>query len=725
LSKTDFGFRIADCGLEDNALAFRNPGYPLGAAIRNRSCRFGLILFSFAAFLAVLSGCREPETASATRTQQTSLQRDDRGEALIIAAAQQLGDLPSAVDTELRPPTVILDANKSGTGADVVAIAVANPNIPGNPVNLIGVPPDRPGRFKSLGVRSGDILKYYIIEDETVDEERQLTGFARRLAKELTIGQVIDDNSLIIEGSLPEQVLFPAKLEVWRNLDDRLEEINRKLLDYARKQQPPLGWEPGPDERVLVQIVAWLNQWLRQVEPKTDWKRDALIDTLPPDLLSNENLSSKLDAKALAAQVFGPYDEQLLQEAVWLRDISRWAQGDDFNDLARATALFDWTIRNVQLVPDENALPHRPWRTLVDGRGTADERAWVYALLCRQQALDVVMLEVPVVGDQQSAKSEPTSPQHPVPSPLPYYLPALVLDGQLYLFDTRLGLPIPGPGGEGVATLAQVQQDDAILRQLDLDGAPYPLKSEALKNAVARVVVSPFELSRRAMQLESKLTGDNHLVLTVVPSNVVERLKTIPTLSGVALWDVPFRTLHEQLSLSETERTLEALAFEPFAKRPLLWKARMRHFQGRRERDRKSEDDGVDDHREAVQLYTNPSVRPLDTKIAQVSSADERRVDTTAKRAATYWVGLLSFDEGKFNIAEDWLRRSGLGDDESPWSAGTRYNLARALEAQDEFDEAVKLLEEDTSPQRHGNQLRARMLRAKAAKAKAEADEAR
>ncbi len=109
-------------------------------------------------------------------------------------------------------------------------------------------------------------------------------------------------------------------------------------------------------------------------------------------------------------------------------------------------------------MPDENALPHRPWQILLYGRGTAEQRAWVFALLCRQQGLDVVMLELAgaerPVGSKQPAARQPRDD---------FWLPAAGVDGQLYLFDTRLGLPIPGPGGEGVATLDQVQQDDDAL----------------------------------------------------------------------------------------------------------------------------------------------------------------------------------------------------------------------------------------------------------------------
>jgi len=725
---TNCGFRISNFGLKGRALAIRKPQ----SAIRSEVSLTYIASLVSVLIVFFLPGCKEPEATTDTRAQQASLQRADRGEALIDAAAAQLADLPSGVDTELRPPTPILDASKSANGADVMAICTRQPSAPDGPLNAVSVSSQN-SRFRGVGVRSGDILRFFIVPDETLDEQRRQEGFGRHLAMEFTVSQVVDDFNLFLEKGvsptvaknyvgqmigdqsllndalLAQGLIIPAKIEIWRNVDDRLRDITRVLLDYVQKQQPAIHWEPGPDKQVLLKVVEWLNQWLRQVDPETEWKRDPLIDDIEPALLDSDKLKSMLGASALAAQVFEPGDGQLLQEAVWLRDISRWAQGDDFNDLARATALFDWTIRNVQLMADDDALPHRPWRTLIDGRGTANERAWVFSLLCRQQSLDVVMLEISSAdGDSEGAATT--------------YLPAVFLDGQLHLFDTRLGLPIPGPGGAGVATLAQVQQDDAILRQLDLEDAPYPLKSVDFNKVAACVVASPFELSRRAMQLESKLTGDNHLVLTVVPSNVAERLKSVRSLNRVKLWDVPFRTIHDQLALSEEERTREALAFEPFAKRPLLWKARVRHFQGRHEPDAKYEEDDLDDHREAAKWYTSRQVRPPDTKIARVTSADERRVDTTAKLAATYWVGLLSFDEGKFEIAEDWLRRANPDNEESLWASGTRYNLARTLEAQNKLDEAAKLLDEDTSPQRHGNRLRARTLRATAETAKSEAD---
>ncbi len=88
-----------------------------------------------------------------------------------------------------------------------------------------------------------------------------------------------------------------------------------------------------------------------------------------------------------------------VREAILLRNVSRWARGEEVDDVSRATRLFDWTVRNIQLEPDrpDPASPHfmkRPSETLIFGTGTALERAWVFILLARQQGLDAVMLAV-------------------------------------------------------------------------------------------------------------------------------------------------------------------------------------------------------------------------------------------------------------------------------------------------------------------------------------------
>ena len=86
--------------------------------------------------------------------------------------------------------------------------------------NVIKVPAGN-SRFRSLGVRPGDILKYYVKEDETVDADSRSVGYSRQLAMDLTVTQVIDDSTLLIESGLNQPVTGP-KIEIWRYANDRL-----------------------------------------------------------------------------------------------------------------------------------------------------------------------------------------------------------------------------------------------------------------------------------------------------------------------------------------------------------------------------------------------------------------------------------------------------------------------------------------------------------------------
>jgi hypothetical protein len=294
----------------------------------------------------------------------------------------------------------------------------------------------------------------------------------------------------------------------------------------------------------------------------------------------------------------------------------------------------------------------------------------------------------------------------------------LLSDGQLYLFDTRLGLPAPGKDGKGVATLRDIQSDPSLLRHLDLDDAPYPLTADQLQHVTANIIADPFDLSRRAHAIESKLSGDDRLALSSSPSALAEKLNGIHEITASQLWELPFRILRDQLRIVPAQRRQMAETFEPFAWRPALWKARVLHFQGHRHGDDdardKNLDETVDDHNQAVRLYTSKGVRPPDRTISDLPSVQKQKIYNEAKANASYWVGLLLFDEGKFAAAENWLHNPQLAAaaDQS-WASGTRYNLARTYEAEGKTDDAVALYEKDDSPQSHGNRLRAKWLKSR------------
>ena len=266
--------------------------------------------------------------------------------------------------------------------------------------------------------------------------------------------------------------------------------------------------------QMLSQVRGRLNQWVLKDSPTTAWERDPLVASLP------EGLQKLKEVQALDSLDYTADDVVFLQEAIWMRDIAKTRQDAQFDDLKQAQRLFDWTIRNLQLQAEPTGsavrVPHAPRDILLLARGTAEERAWVFTLLARQLGIDVVILAVPT-GEDKAPRA---------------WVPAVLYQKELYLFDSRLGLPIPGPAGQGIATLSQVADDDSLLRALDVDEKhPYPMEASRLKDVVPWIEGSPGYLSKRMKLVESRLTGSNNVVLTASPASLAERLSSIPHLA--------------------------------------------------------------------------------------------------------------------------------------------------------------------------------------------------
>src|SRR5262249_25370124 len=157
------------------------------------------------------------------------------------------------------------------------------------------------------------------------------------------------------------------------------------------------------------------------------------------------------------------------------------------DDLARVRRVFDWVMRQVQLVPAGSfgrsplgPAFARPYDVLVrgmaneqDGTGWA-ERAWLFMALCRQLDIDVGLITYSK-GNTVDALLSPKAQAAPrAARPRIVWICAALIDDKAYLFDTRLGLEVPGPGGQGVATLEQALADPSILERMNIPGlAPY------------------------------------------------------------------------------------------------------------------------------------------------------------------------------------------------------------------------------------------------------------
>jgi hypothetical protein len=443
----------------------------------------------------------------------------------------------------------------------------------------------------------------------------------------------------------------------------------------------------------LPQVVNRLNQWIGTRKPIAGWHVDPLVSQLDPRF-------KKLPPMANLAQLrFEREDGLGLQEAVWLRESARSIVGSETDDLTRARRLFDWTVRNIELTPDDSeskapAWPHRPWETMLFGQGQAVDRAWLFMLLARQQGLDVVLL----AADSKEARAGDLPRQ---------WLPALLLDKAFYLFDPEWGLPIPGPDGHGVATLEQAVNDPHIFERLAADSKhPYRLRGDGLKRVVVLVEGSPYYLSERMELLELHLAGADRIVLSLDASGLVARAASNPRVAAGRLWNLPYRRLAEKFDASpqQVEQGNRQVSVFRMPTRN-LWKARVLHLMGR-----------YTGQRGAIHFYQLCRPANEDIEAALAAGKVDKQIVALARQAkedASYWLGLLAYERGLYETAVDYFRvRTLKAYPNGPWVEGAHYNLARSYEDLGNAADAIAQYDATQGAQRAGNLVRAGRLKA-------------
>jgi hypothetical protein len=487
--------------------------------------------------------------------------------------------------------------------------------------------------------------------------------------------------------------------------------VREKLLDGAVSVLERL--DQFEEAAAYAQVFDRLNQWSHARPDRADaWQADPLVATLP------EPLRPLAGEAALGSSTFDAAgDVTALRDARWLADIARHVRAgvapDD--DLAAAVALFRWTVRSLAPVSDPPMVPTAsnpgsrwmlPGEILLAGRASAAQRAWIFLELLRHAGLDGVML---ATGDQASGPPRP-------------WVPALLSGDEAYLFEPAYGMPIPGPGGVGVATARQAAGDPAVLAALSLPDRPYPVQAADMAAVSVLVAADPWSLSRRMAGLDAELGATGVWRLAVTPTPLAERARAaLPGTAATALWTFPWETLARRRDAAATAAMLGrelaplAVAFTvtggeraarsgPRVVRPLM-AARIREFRG--------DLDGPDGAK-ASYLAARPSRQVIAAAVAAAPPAQAeslKRLYGQMKEDATYWLGVLTLGEGEYAAAVDYLERMTLAAaPDSRWADPARLNLAEAFVALGREADAVRLLRADASPQRFGSRLRADAL---------------
>ncbi len=522
--------------------------------------------------------------------------------------------------------------------------------------------------------------------------------------------------------------------------------MNRKLFDEAIARISQYERYDSPEW--LQHAVGRLDQWVQDQPPVPDWELTPLVEGL------SEPFREMPEVQSLDRLEFPGSDVYAFQEAAWLHDVAEWARGDAVDELDQAKQLFDWTMRNVQSQPitarDASGrafrLLQRPWETLLLGSGSSTDRAWLFVLLARQQGIDAALLAL-------------TDPSDPDSKNAALWAVGVLIEGDIYVFEPALGLPIPGPDGlqraeSGAldvqpATLAEVAADDALLRQLDVTGYRYPVDSAAVQRVVALVEGSPAYLSHRMKAVESQLASSEAMVLTTDATAQAERFEACEHVVAARLWEVPYETLQQERQLGAERAKVLAPRLIPFRipfdvstvaqRKPqevsdgdawwteagrvraqrdaeeaerfdkpqertfakALLRGRLLHFKGK-----------FSGEESAGYYYTRARIP---NSVLESPEMEERvkLACTLAKMDASYWLGMIAAERGNTDAAIDWLAvRTLEAFPDGRWTPGAKHNLGRVYESAGQIDKAVATYRSTAdSPPQHADLLRAKWLR--------------
>jgi len=419
--------------------------------------------------------------------------------------------------------------------------------------------------------------------------------------------------------------------------------------------------------------------------------------------------------KALSSPRFTNRDARHIEDCMLYHAVATRVAGEG-DDLTKIRRIFDWIVRQVQLVPAESLAGNglrqaqaRPADVLFRGMATEfggrwSERGWLFMALCRQVGVDVGLLTF--TPRRPLAFDAPPGQQQPV-----IWICAAAVGDKAYLFDPRIGMEIPNLGRSGVATLEEAIVDPVVLDRLDLPGqTSYGTAAADLAGSPSKIGVlldsSQGYLAPRMRLLQGQLRGEYRTTLFRDPAEQAANFARAlgSRLGSVKLWDLPIRV--EEALFSDpkfVEATQMSLQFFD-GKLPLLY-ARTAQLRG--------ELAEATDKYVALRFAENAVMS--DDKKTPIPPEVQRGLDVYA----TYFLAQSHMDQGHLKEAEYLYRKMlELVPEPGPgrysyymlrWGAQT--NLGRICEARGDRAGAIAFYAQpDATTQHHGNLLRARDL---------------
>ncbi len=447
------------------------------------------------------------------------------------------------------------------------------------------------------------------------------------------------------------------------------------------------------------------------------------LDPAARDYLATQVTASML--KGLENRNWNPRgDTRHLEDCMMYYGIANRVAGTG-EGVDRVRRIFDWVVRQVQLVPPgalaSARLPHvfaRPYDVLLRGMATEAEglwaeRAWLFMALCRQIDIDTGLITY-----TKSDTLELHVPPYDSPdgitrrrrAPIVWICTALI-DDKPYLFDTRLGIEVPGPSGEGVATLDQALADPAILERMNLPGlSPYGTSRASLLASPTKIGIlidsSPGYFSPKMKLLQSELSGKHRTILYRDPAEQRDHFaRVLGARAGlISLWPIPLEVESRLFTDSQFVASIQASLYLFQSQFPLIY-ARVKHLRG--------------EFDEAIEDYVRFRFAEQTPRVDNKKIIIPREVQEGLDVYATYYLALAHLERNNLDQAELMFRKAlELLPEPAPnqpyynmFRRGANANLGRIYDSKNDLCRAIAhYTQRDPTQQYVGNLLRAREL---------------
>lgn len=395
-----------------------------------------------------------------------------------------------------------------------------------------------------------------------------------------------------------------------------------------------------------------------------------------------------------------------IRDSILFHTISGYLSDRGRTDEQRAQIVVEFVCRNVALwKDDEIELPLFPFNGLLVGRGSADNRAWVCSVILRQLRLDSVIVRAKSDTKESSDK----------------WLLGVGVEGNIYLYDLHLGMPVSDGEGKSAAKLAEIPSHPEWLEQMATNGK-YRLSVDDLRDPAVFVMPDPQCWCQRMKTLETVLPVKDACVLydplieTDGNPGMLRRISEAYhwPLDSLKLWQFP-RKQTEALKTPTKEGHQELAKLMMPLSVPIPFKVnedgKIAVGTPERKLHRCRVDQLLGQFDDAIKKYLR--IRHLEV---EEFPADIERLNRLAVEDALFWTAICKFESGQFEGAVEQLTELLKNFDRK----GNWYFPAKALLAQCRIDlgqipEAIAVLERTSTddPYRESNAIRLKRLRAK------------